>query len=124
MSRKAAQVYLEMLEMTRKTSCGGLLLHRQVANAYERFAWNGVAELAPRLTDDERQMIMQRLNTLPRRESLEFVEQRETALSEKRIGRRRTRLSNPFSQPALDAIREVEAAMEQLANTTRSELSH
>ena len=119
----AAGIDLELLAMSRKLGNGGFNVHRLVGIAYEKLALMNLAETASKLTSEQKKQVLQRLGAVPGKEPLELVEQRETAMGTKSVGRIRAIMTRKLSQAANEQTRAMEAEIAALEKKAYEALS-
>ena len=79
----AADIYLEVVHLSRQMSHGGLLVHLMMTAAYEGNAWTAIEQLVPSMTSDEKADFLARLELLPYpRDSMQEVLVREQTLGD------------------------------------------
>lgn len=117
---KAAETYLELIDLSRKMSRGGLLIHLMLGGAYERVAWTGLLRIEPSLSPEEKGRFLVKVESMDDQpDDLDATMERERALSTAVNGWFITQLGSRLPNAAIDRSAQLQAEMRKLRRDVR-----
>ena len=116
----AAETYLDLVDLSRKISRGGLFIHLMLGAAYERVAWTGLLRIAPSLSPDEKGRFLVKIESIRDQPAeLDATMDRERALSTAVNGWFITQLGSRLPNAEIDRSAQLQAEMRKLRQDVR-----
>ena len=117
---KAAETYLDLVDLSRKMSRGGLFIHLMLGAAYERVAWAGLLRIEPSLSPEEKGRFLAKIKSIgDQPEDLQATIDRERALSTAVNGWLITRLGSRLPNEEIDRSVQLQAELRKLRQDVR-----